>query len=140
MPPPALRYDGHAVDFSGRIFSSTAVTASPAAAAETAICTLTIGEDVAVTKAIYLFGWFSITIGTNGVGLTWKIRQTDTSGTTKAATGAETVVATQVYGRALAAIDTGPTLPGQAYVLTVTVASGSASSAVSAANLIALVV
>ena len=140
MPAPAIRYDGHAVDLSGRIFSSTAITGSPAAASETIVCTLTIGENVSLQKAVYLFGSVAFTVGTNGVSANLKIRQTDTSGTTLWASGATTVTAANLWEMQGLAVDTAAALPGQVYVITLTIGSGSAASTVSAACLIGLVV
>jgi hypothetical protein len=140
MPAPAIRYDGHAVDLSGRFFSTTAITGSPAAATETIVATLSIGENVSLQKAVYLFGTVAFTVGTSGVSANLKIRQTDTSGTTLYASGATTVVAANLWEMQALAIDTAATLPGQVYVLTLTVGSGAAISTVSATALIGVVV
>lgn len=138
MPDP-FKYGGAVVDMSPRLFHTATVAASPAAAAETIIATLTIPEDLGVVKGILLQGYCAFTAGTNGVSANVRIRRTDASGTIVKASGAVTVVAASLYDRSIEAFDTGPTLPGQVYVLTLTVASGSAASTVSAVTLMAQV-
>lgn len=140
MPAPAIKYDGHAVDLSGRFFNTSSVTASPTAATETIVATLTIGENVALQKAVFLFGSIAFTVGTAGVSANMKIRQTDASGTTLWASGATTVTAANLWEMQGLAVDTGATLPGQVYVITLTVGSANAGSTVSAVQLIGVVV
>lgn len=135
-----FEYGGRFVDLSARVKQSAAVVASPAANAETIIASLTITEPLQQATGVYLFGFAAYTVGTNGVSVNLKLRQTDTSGTTIKATGATTAVAANLGSGFLFGLDTAGTLPGQVYVLTMTVASGSASSAVSAVTLAALVV
>lgn len=139
MPPP-ISLIGEHVDLKGRFFHSTTVAASPTAGTETIICTLTINNDVAVTKAIYLFATAAFTVGTNGVSANLKIRQTDASGTTLWASGATTVVAANLWEMQGIGVDASPTVPGQVYVVTLTVGSASAGSTVSAAALVAVAV
>jgi hypothetical protein len=139
MPLP-IQIDASHLDLSPRLFRSASVTASPTDATETAIATVTCTGDIAVTLGVLIVGWFSVTIGTNGVTLAPKIRRTNAAGTAVKTGGAETVVATQVYPRAIVAFDTGPTMPGQVYVMTLTVGSASAGSTVSAVELACLVV
>jgi len=139
MPLP-IQYDGQHLDLSPRVFKSTVVAASPGAATETTICTVTCTGDIAVVAGVILVAFFSITIGTSGALLTYKLRRTDTSGTTLASSGTETVTACQLYGRSIVAFDTGPTMPGQVYVLTATVGSGAATSTVTTPALVAVVV
>lgn len=138
MPAP-IQYSAEHIDLSPRFFFSTTVAASPAAATETTICTLTVTGDLAVGKGILLSGWLAFTVGTSGVSATVKIRQTGTSGTTIAATGAQNVTAADIRSFAIQGIDTAGVLPNQVYVLTLTVGSGAAASTVSACNLSALV-
>jgi hypothetical protein len=139
MPVP-IRYDAAALDLSPRVFHTTTVAASPTAGTITTIASLTIPADVALVKAIYLFGQASWTVGTNGVTGLLQIRQTDTSGTVVGTTGAATVVATNLVNQAVIGIDASPALPGQVYVLALTVGSGSAGSTVGFVRLAALVV
>ena len=140
MPTPPITANAVNLDLSGRFFRTDTVAASPSAATETIIATLTIGSQIAVVSGIYLFGFAAYTVGTNGVSVNLKIRQTDTSGTTIKATGAVTSTAANLGTMDLQGFDSSPTLPGQVYVLTMTVASGSAASTVSAAALYAVVV
>jgi hypothetical protein len=138
--PPALRYAAEAINLSGRFFHSTTIVGSPAASTETIVCSVTIANDVAVTKAIYLIGFVAYTVGTNGVSVALTIKQTDASGTAKGATGALTQIAAQLGENVVLGVDTAPTVPGQVYVLTMTVASGTTPSTVSAVELLAVVV
>jgi hypothetical protein len=140
MPTPAIREAVEGINLGGRVFHSTAIVASPTAATETIVCTLTINNDVAVMKAVYLVGWVAFTVGTSGVSADVKIRQTDASGTTKGDSGACTATAAALATRGVLAVDTAPTIPGQVYVLTLTVASAGADSTVSAVQLLAVVV
>lgn len=138
MPPP-IQYSAASIDLSQRFGTTATVTGSPAAATETIIATLTLNLDVAVESGVLLVGYCAFTAGTNAVSATLKVRRTDTSGTTLKTSGAVTVAATNLYDRFISAFDTGPTLPGQVYVLTLTMGSGSAASTVSAVTLSGLV-
>lgn len=140
MPTPPIQFSGANLDLSPRFFSTDTVAASPSAATETTIATLTIGSQLAVVSGIVLFGYAAYTVGTSGVSVNLKIRQTNTSGATIKATGATTAVAANLGSMDLQGFDTSPTLPGQVYVLTMTVGSGAATSTVSAAALYALVI
>lgn len=135
-----MRLSAAGVDLSPRVKYSTTVVASPAAASETTICSVTIDANVATPLGILLLGWCAYTVGGSGVSVTLKLRRTDTSGTTVATTGATTAVAGNLRHGDVIGFDTGPTLPGQVYVLTMTVGSGAAESTVSAVALAALVV
>lgn len=139
MPDPE-RISGAAVDLSPRVFKSATVAASPSAAAETVVCTLTIPSDVQANAGVLVMGNVAVTIGTSGVSLNLKLRQTGTSGTTLYATGATTVVAAQLKEIGAIAFDTAPVLPNQVYVITLTIGSGAAASTVSAAQLVAVVI
>lgn len=138
MPDPFLE-SGRFVDFSPRVAHSETVVASPAAASETTIATITLPSGLTLATGVFLFGWAAFTVGTNGVSANLKIRQTDTSGSTKAASGATTVVAANLGALTAIGFDAAPTAAG-VYVLTLTVGSGSASSAVSAVELFALAI
>lgn len=128
------------LDLSPRIFRSATVAASPAAATETIIASLTLNQDIAITTGVLLIGWAAFTAGTNAVGGQLKIRRTDASGSTVKDSGAVTVVATKLYSPDIVAFDAFQAAPGQVYVLTLTMASGSAESTVSAVTLIAIAV
>lgn len=142
MPVP-INETAASIDLSPRVFKSTTVAASPADATETTVCTLTCTGDIAVISGVILVGFAAFTVGTSGTAITAKIRRTDTSGTTIVSTGVTNegvTAATQLGTRNVLGFDTGPTMPGQVYVLTLTVANGAAASTVSAASLIAIVV
>lgn len=139
-PPAPIQYGGAALDLSPRLFKNATVVASPTGSTETIVCSLTIDGDLAVMEGIWIAAFGAYTVGTNGVSVNLKIRRTDASGSTLAATGAVTRVAAALDSGALQVFDTGPTLPNQVYVLTATVASGAAASTFSAASLIALVI
>lgn len=141
MVPVPIRVDGASVDLSQRIEKSTTVAASPALAAETVVCTITCAQDIAVVEGACLWAWVALTVGTDGTDVTVKIRRTGTSGTTLASTGILSApAAAELVAFSLSTFDTGPTLPGQVYVVTVTVANASAASTVSGASLVALIV
>ena len=140
MSPVPTRQSGATVDLSPRVFSTSTVVASPAAAAETIIASLTVNQDLAFGLGVVLIGYAAFTAGTNGVSANLKLRQTDASGSTLKASGLVTVAAASLYDRSIVALDTGPTLPGQVYVMTLTIGSGAAASTVRALSLIALVI
>ena len=140
MPPDPLRLSGLALDLSGRLVRSGTVAASPSAATETVICTLTIPEQVVVTEGVILHGWAALTVGASGVSAQLKIRRTGTSGTTVKDSGATTATAGNLLERGILGFDANEAVNGQVYVLTLTVASGAATSTVSAAELIALII
>lgn len=139
MAPVPISLSAAGVDLSPRLQQTKAVTASPTDATETIIATLTLVGDIAVVSGIALFGWAAFTAGTNGVSATLKLRRTNASGTTVASSGAVTAVAASLYGPSILGFDTGPTMPGQVYVLTLTVGSASAGSTVSAVELLAVI-
>lgn len=141
MPQP-IQYSAEHIDLSARYFYSTTVAASPSGATETTIATLTVNGDLAIGKGIRLTGWAAFTVGTSGTATNLRIRQTNTSGTVIAATGALTggIAAANLVAQDVEGLDTGATLPGQVYVLTLTVTAGAAASTVSAVLLDAFVI
>lgn len=140
MAPTPIKLVADAIDLSPRVKASTAVAASPALAAETTIATLTIGNDEASTSGVLLVGWAAFLVGASGTAATFKLRRTGTAGTTVATSGALNVTAADLRAVSIVGFDTGPTLPGQVYVLTLTVTAGAAESTVSAVALAAVVV
>jgi hypothetical protein len=128
------------VDLSARFPSTTVVGASPAAAAETIIGTLTIANfaNIAVVSGIQLSGWAAYTVGTNGTAVQLRIRQTNVAGAVIAATGALTKTAASLYVDDVMGTDAAPGVG--VYVLTMIVTAGSATSTVSALSLTAAVV
>lgn len=140
MPPDPIVLGSSGIDLSRRCLEDHTVVASPTGATETIIGSLTISDDLAITRGIFLEAFAAYTVGTNGVSGNLKIRRTNASGTTIAATGALTQTAANLVALSAQAIDATPTLPGQVYVVTLTVASASAGSTVSAVSLFATIV
>ena len=141
MPTQPISENAIGIDLTGRFVQSTAIVASPTAATETTICTLTIPSNVSVINGVVLLGFAAFTVGTSGSACNLKIRQTGTSGTTIAATGATTggISATNLVDMNVAGTDTASVGSG-VYVLTLTVTAGAATSTVSACQLVAIVV
>lgn len=139
MPEP-IRYNDIYFDYSARHQQTSTVGASPAAGSETIIGTLTLANfnDIAVVSGIRLVGWAAFTVGTSGVSANLKIRQTNVSGTTVAATGAVTETAANLDELTVMGFDATPGVG--VYVLTLTVGSGAAASTVSALHLAAIIV
>jgi hypothetical protein len=130
-------------DFTPRFVRTTTVVASPTDNSETIIATITLPDNASPVLGVELIAFAAFTIGTSGSAGNLKIRRTDASGTTIVATGAITAgvwAATQLAELYAAGFDTGPTLPGQVYVATLTITAGAAASTVSALCLRALTV
>lgn len=140
MPVEAITEDARGLDLSSRFIRTNTVAASPTAATETIIATLTVPENLTLAVGIEVVAWAAYTVGTSGTAGNLRIRRTDASGTVIAATGALTVTATNLVTASVHGTDTGPTLPGQVYVATLTVTGGAAASTVSAVHLRALLV
>lgn len=141
MPDP-IRFDSASLDLSRRFKQTVAIAASPAAGAETTIATFTIADSLQIVSGIQLYGFAAFTVGTSGANANLKIRQTNTSGTTIAATGATTggIAAGNLVDINVQGFDTAAVLPNQVYVLTLTIGSGAATSTVSAVSLSALII
>ena len=141
MPQP-IRYDSIGFDLSKRIQVYKTVDASPAAASETVIATLTLANfsDISVVSGIVVSGWAAFTVGTSGASANLKIRQTNVSGTTVVATGATTggIAATNLVELDVEGFDAGA--GASSYALTLTIASGAAASTVSALMLRAIII
>src|SRR5947207_14276203 len=122
MPAP-IRMTTGAVDFSTRYGQSKTVVASPAAAAETIIASLTLTQDVTVATGIQVSGWAAFTVGTNGTAVQLRIRQTNVAGTVIVASGALTggVAAAGLLAQDVEVFDTAAVLPNQVYVRTLQV-------------------
>jgi len=143
VPADPIRITSSGVDLSDRFAASTTVVASPAAAAETIIASLTLAGNLSVKLGVLLTGWAAYTVGTSGTAVQLKLRQTNVSGTTVAASGAMTgsqhgaaiLSADDVQG-----LDASPVFPGQVYVLTMQVTAGAAASTVSAVFLSAFAI
>jgi hypothetical protein len=139
MPDP-IQLAGAAIDLSDRVFRDATVDASPAAAAETVVGTISIPSDLAVTEGVLVMAWLTLTVGTDGVSVLTRIRRDSVTGTAIAASGATTATATNLIDRTIIGFDTSPTLPNEVYVVTLTVGSASAASTVSAIQVVALVI
>lgn len=139
MPVP-IRDTAAGLDLTPRVFTTTTVVGSPADATETIVSSLTISGDIAALLGIVLMGFVAFTIGTSGTAINARIRRTNAAGTVVVASGAIQGTAANLSERQLIGVDTGPTLPGQVYVMTLTVTGGVAASTVSAATLVALAV
>lgn len=127
------------LDLSPRIVASTTVVASPADATETIIASVAIDDDLTLTSGVVLLCFAAFTVGTNGVSAQVKVRQTDVNGTAVADSGAITETAADLDTVTVLGFDDAPAA-GQVYKATLTVASGSAASAVSAVTLLAIAV
>ena len=131
MPQP-IRYDSQFLDLTKRVQVYKTVDASPAAASETIIATLTLSgfADTAVLSGVLLNAWAAYTVGTSGTAVTLRIRQTNVSGTVVATTGAMTKTAASLYADDVNGFDAGAGVG--VYVFTMQVTSGAAASTVSA--------
>jgi uncharacterized membrane protein len=138
MPDP-IHFDASGIDLSSRIVASTTVAASPTAAVETIIASIDVPDTVPLVSGILVVAFAAFTVGTNGVSANLRIRQTDASGTVKAATGALTVTAANLVEANAVAFDTAPAST-RVYVATLTVGSASAGSTVSGVGLAAIAV
>ena len=129
-------------DWSSRIVSSSTVVASPSAAAETIIASITLPGFVQITNNVIVSGWCAYTVGTNGTTVELRIRQTGLAGAVVGDTGA---LSGSQHGAAILScddvtgLDTAAT-GGTVYKMTMQVANGSATSTVSAVVLYAMIV
>lgn len=139
MSPVPIQVDGAHVDLSTRFAVSNVVITSPAAATITVIGSVAIPQDPAVVTGVLLEGWCAFTAGTNAVSAKLQIRKTDAVGAVVGDTGAVTCVAAGLYTLSVNAFATLPVVAGQVYALCLTMASGSATSTVSALQIDALV-
>src|SRR5690348_12473482 len=133
MPVP-LKDDSAGLNLSSRFQFTTAVVASPAAAAETIIAQLNLNTDETIVSGISIRGWAAFTVGTTGTAVTFRIRRTNVAGALVVASGALTggVAAGNLLAQDIYGFDTGAAVTGQIYVMTMQVTGGSAASTVSA--------
>lgn len=141
MPQP-IRQSTADHDMSARVSASSAVVASPSAAAETLVCQIpALSGDAGTQLGVFLSGVVSFTVGTSGTAIRVRIRQGSTAGagTVVADTGAITggVSATNLLSQDIQGFDTSPPASG-VYHMSLQVTGGAAASTVSAANLFAL--
>lgn len=140
-PAPAIVLGAAQLDLSGRYVYTATVAASPAAAAETTIATITLPDvgGITITQGVWVFGWAAYTVGTSGTAVTLRMRQTGLAGTLVQSTGAMTKTAAQLYADDVNDVDTAPS-GKQVYVLTMQVTGGAAASTVSAVFLGAVII
>jgi len=134
----AIQWSAPSLDLSGRFFENHTVVASPAAAAETIICSLTIPAGLFLSKGVFLEANAAFTVGTSGTNGNLRIRQTNVSGTVIYSTGGVTMAATNLVNLSAQGLDPSPPAAPQVYVVTLQVTAGAATSTVSAVSLIAL--
>jgi hypothetical protein len=139
MSPRTISIDGRQVNLQSVIFSSLVVVASPAAAAETIICSVTVPA-IDADQTVYLWAWAAYTVGTNGTAGRLRVRRDNVAGTTTADTGALTVTAPNLVTAQLVETDVPGAVQNQIYVTTLTITAGSAASTVSATTLVAAVI
>lgn len=141
MPPEKIAASALTLDLSPRIVTTTTVTGSPAAAAETIVATLpAITANVAVISGVFILAVVAYTVGTSGTNVTLRVRQTNVAGTLISSTGGMTRAAASLQGDSVYGFDTAPTIPGQVYVVTMQVTAGAAASTVSAVTVLGLVI
>lgn len=141
MPVP-IRYDSQGLDLTKRVQVTTAITGSPALAAETIIATLTLVgfADTAIISGVELSGWAAFTVGTSGTAATMRLRQTNVAGTVVATSGALTggIAATNLVAQDIEGFDSGAGVA--VYVMTLQITAGAAASTVSATKLRAILI
>lgn len=135
-----VKLDSLAADFTDRLFTDLTVDASPAAAAETIIATVTVSSVPRAEMGVLLFASAAWTVGANGTGSTLKIRRTDASGSTRYSTGILPTAAAVLVNQTAVVFDAIGQVQNQVYVVTLTVTAATATSTVSAVTLAALVV
>lgn len=135
-----IHLNAKGIDLSSRVQRTGTVVASPAGATETIVASLTLAGNLQIRAGVYLLAMGAYTVGTNGVSVNLKVRKTDTSGTTLKATGAIDIAATKLGSGTVITFDASPSGAGQIYVLTATVASGTAETTFSAVEILAIVV
>jgi hypothetical protein len=139
--PDPYRLSADEVQFSTRLFGSAAVVASPAAAAETIICTVTVNTQARPDQVVWLQGFAAFTVGTSGTSARLRIRRTDVAGAVQGDTGATTggIAATNLVDANVSGIDALGAIGAMVYVLTLQIAAGAAVSTVSATTMFAIV-
>ena len=125
-------------DLSPRIAVSTTVVASPSAAVETIIASVSVPSfgDVPIVSGVLIYGWAGFTVGTAGISGKLTLRQTSVAGTIVTTGPAVTMVAANVEELSLIGFDSGA--GASVYKLTLTVASANAASTVSVVGLVAI--
>lgn len=129
-------------DLSARFKTTSTIVASPAAAAETIIASLLVPDSISVQVGVFVEGYAAFLIGTSGTAARMRIRQTNMAGTVVADTDAVTggIAAGNKVTLSVNGTDAAPVLPGQVYVLTLTITAGAAASTVAFTSLNATIV
>jgi hypothetical protein len=143
MPLAPITETLRGTDITPRFVQTTTVVASPTDNTETIIASLTLADISSPVLGVEVVAFAAFTIGTSGTAGNLRVRRTNASGTTVCATGLVTAgvwAATQLAELAVMGFDTGPTLPGQVYVATLTITGGAAASTVSGLYLRAFVI
>lgn len=138
MPDP-IEYSASLIDFTSRFAANRTVVASPTAAAETIIGSVTVPDVAAVLSGVLVICEAAYTVGTAGVSVRFRVRQTNVAGTVVGDTGAITETAANLGSHTVVGFDTAPPAV-RTYVVTLTVASANAGSTVSALTIAALAV
>lgn len=138
--PATITQNAANVDISQRCRFTTAIVGSPAAASETIISSITLSDALVVAQGIQLEAQCAFTIGTSGTGWTLRIRQTNVAGSVIVSTGLIAGAAASLVAPSVQGVDTAGVLPGQVYVVTLTIAAGAATSTVSAASLFVTII
>ena len=128
----AINQSGAKVDLSPRFLTSVAIVGSPAAASETIIAQSSPLPAVAALTGVLVEGYAAFVVGTSGTAVRMRVRQTNVAGAVVADSDAVTggIAAANKVTMSVNGIDTAPTIPGQVYVLTLTVTAGAAASTV----------
>ncbi len=134
-----ITLSGAALDLSGRVAQNTTVVASPAGASETIVASVTVPSGIVITSGVLVVCVFGVTIGTNGVSYRARVRNTNVTGTVVGDTGVVTASAASLYEVTVIGFDTAA-VAGTLEKVTLTVASGSASSTVTPLNIFCLAV
>jgi hypothetical protein len=137
--PEPLEYSAALIDLSSRFVANQTVVASPAAAAETIIASITVPDGPLVVSGILVVCQAAFTVGTAGVSARFRIRQTSVAGAVVGDTGAITETAADLDSTTVVGFDTAPAA-GRIYKVTMIVASGSAASTVSALTIAAVAI
>ena len=138
-----FRWYGGQVDSGDRIQFSNTVSASPTGSAETVVAsTPAFPANVPFSKGVQVSCELAYTIGTSGVSCQVRIRTgvTAGAGTVLYDSGAQTGghnTATQLVSDSAAYFHTTP-VAGQQYCVTLTIASGAATSTVTKVNITAI--
>jgi len=132
-----ITYNGGALDLSPRVAQNTTIVASPAGASETIVGSVTVPSGISITLGVLVVCTFGVTIGTSGVSYQARVRNTNVSGTVVGNTGVATATAANLYTVTVIGFDTAA-VAGTLEKVTLTVASGAATSTVTPLTVVAI--